>query len=55
MDGDLDVGLSMSVAGSLGEGQKVECSGDVGLVETVILEISVDTVLIDSVSEELFR
>lgn len=54
MDGDRIVGLSIPVTGSLGEGQKVERSDDVGFAE-VILETLVDTVLIDSVSEEAFR
>lgn len=55
MDGDRNVGLSISMNGSSGEGQKVECSADVGLVDVVILETLVGTVSNDSVSEELFR
>jgi len=55
MDGDRIAGLSMSVGASLGEGQKVECSGEVGLVETVVFETLVDRVLIDSESEDLLR
>lgn len=55
MDGDRAVRLSVSAACSLGEEQKVENSGDVGLVGRVTVETSVDTALIDSLSEDLVR
>lgn len=47
--------MERSEGGSLGEGQNVDCNGDVTLVEIVVLERSVDTVLIDSVSDDLLR
>lgn len=55
-DGDLDCGgLDGSEGGKLGEGQKSEWRGDVGLVDTVSLEKSVEVELTDSVSLDLVR
>ena len=47
--------LMSSTGGSLGEEQKLDCTGEVRLVEAVILEASVEIVLIESVSENLLR
>jgi len=46
---------SNSAGGSLGDGQKVDCTGDVRLVEAVVREASVETVLIESASDCLLR
>ena len=57
MDGDRkeEAWLLESVGASLGEGQKVDWIGDVMFVEVVILDVSVEMVLIDSVSEFFLR